>query len=852
MTPRHFVRRPRLVQLLDDLVEYPVTALVAPAGAGKTMLAADWIRHTGRRAAWLALDDADREARQLTMALAVSADQLVPGSAEAAMSVLRRPRDPAEAVHTLVEELEDLGTQPTVLVVDNVHLVDGDTVAAGCLATFVEHRPAWLDLVLLSRRRLALPVDRLRADGALADVTFDALRFSDAEAAAMLTGLCPDVASEELPDVTEWAGGWAAALQLAALAVRSQRASPVKESGEQSDAPAAGSGRLVDEYLWHEVLTAERPEMIHLLLSVSVVDRVNYPLAEMLTSRPDAGDLLAEAEGRGLFVTGLESGGWFEVHGLVRDMLRADLERRSPDRLRELHGLAARWFEAADDSLTAVDHWMAADRPREAVRLLAALAVDLLDSGREAAIRQTIGRLTPDLATAGPDELVDFAWCQLLVDRTSFVAASAAAESTAPSETGDGAARLMVLRATAALLSGDWRGCEELAREALSMMESPAWLDPIARYGWSLVAHGIALDERWLDGGEAVLAVANGVSNDAQRSIALEGTRALGLALAGHPLDAVRTAAAVRQVAEQGELSTLRVELDLAEALAMRELGDHDQARQLLECLSAHASYPLTFVQLVAQLELVELHLADGEVGLAETMFARATETSEREHSAGSAASSVARRGVLVGLARRDQDSAARWALRVDDPFWGALSGAQVLLAQHRLPEAAESVSEAVARCARHQVLRHLVLARALRDGERERAEKEVATAAEIAAEHGMVETVGSVGRDLLDLLELAAWRVPDGWMNRLRHVAVGGDLAVAAPGALVDELTARERDVLRLLPTRLTVREIADQLFVSHNTLKFHLRVIYQKLGVNSRAEAVATARRLGLLRTF
>ena len=69
-------------------------------------------------------------------------------------------------------------------------------------------------------------------------------------------------------------------------------------------------------------------------------------------------------------------------------------------------------------------------------------------------------------------------------------------------------------------------------------------------------------------------------------------------------------------------------------------------------------------------------------------------------------------------------------------------------------------------------------------------------------------------------------------------------------PAALVDDLTERERDVLRLLPSRLTLREIAGELYVSQNTLKFHLRVIYRKLGVNSRAEAVEAARALQLLR--
>jgi LuxR family maltose regulon positive regulatory protein len=111
-----------------------------------------------------------------------------------------------------------------------------------------------------------------------------------------------------------------------------------------------------------------------------------------------------------------------------------------------------------------------------------------------------------------------------------------------------------------------------------------------------------------------------------------------------------------------------------------------------------------------------------------------------------------------------------------------------------------------------------------------------------------MLQTVAAEGGAVIDLVELAAWRVPSAWMDRLRHVLVPGPARASGVG-LVEELTSRERDVMRLLPTRLTLREIASELFVSQNTLKFHLRVIYRKLAVNSRAEAVETARGRGLL---
>jgi LuxR family maltose regulon positive regulatory protein len=209
----------------------------------------------------------------------------------------------------------------------------------------------------------------------------------------------------------------------------------------------------------------------------------------------------------------------------------------------------------------------------------------------------------------------------------------------------------------------------------------------------------------------------------------------------------------------------------------------------------------------------------------------------------------LARVGVLLHLASDEIDAAEHWARRADDPFWGPWCLAKVHLAAGRSAEAVEVLARAEPRCARHHVVSELVLAQASAEDSREAAAKSVAVAVELAAEHGMLQTVAAEGSALLELVELTAWSVPDGWMDRLRRLLVPSWEAHDFQGGPVEELTDRERDVLRLLPSRLSLREIATELFVSQNTLKFHLRVIYRKLGVNSRGEAVDAARRMRLL---
>ncbi len=302
-------------------------------------------------------------------------------------------------------------------------------------------------------------------------------------------------------------------------------------------------------------------------------------------------------------------------------------------------------------------------------------------------------------------------------------------------------------------------------------------------------------------------------------------------------------------MAESAEMRTLRTELDIAEAIAARELGDRDGAEPALEQLAGRSAYPCTYVQVLAALELVEMRLGDGDVAAARSLFHHADELTRRDLDGPEGRGRLARTGVLVSLAEDDLAAAEHWSGQIDDAFWGPICEARFHLAAGRQPEADEAVRRAEPRCERHLVVRELMLARAVADVDHKAALKCVEAAVERAAEHGMLQTVATDGRAVLDLVELAAWRAPSAWMDRLRCALVP-DLtrATAVPG-LVEELTSRERDVMRLLPTRLTLREIASELFVSQNTLKFHLRVIYRKLGVNSRAEAVATARRLRLL---
>ena len=173
--------------------------------------------------------------------------------------MLQHPESVLAGIDNLLEDLDLLLTSSTVLVLDDVHLIDDDEAVNSSLAYFVQHVPPLLHVVLASRRVPRLPLDRLRARGCVGEVQFAQLRLSLAEAAEMLTRLAPAMSEEEVSTAAAHAEGWAAGVQWAALAARSARAL------DEPNPASAGTDLLIHDDVWHEVLAREDPDLVQVL-----------------------------------------------------------------------------------------------------------------------------------------------------------------------------------------------------------------------------------------------------------------------------------------------------------------------------------------------------------------------------------------------------------------------------------------------------------------------------------------------------------------------------------------------------------------------------------------------------------
>jgi LuxR family maltose regulon positive regulatory protein len=843
-----YLPRPRLLEALDRAVTTPVTLVVSPAGTGKSTLLAAWASAPAVPVAWFGVDTGDADPVHFWAGVIAALDTIVEGCGAGALAVLADTGCAEPALARLIDDLESTKAGPRVLVLDDVHLAD-DPVVRATLAELAQNLPAWLHLILASRHVPGIPLARMRVRGDITELRFDELSFSVDEARALLTLITPELSAPEAAACIERADGWVVSLLLE-LAGRNPRAPAIPP------ARASAGQDLVHDYVMNEVLAGEDGDVVRVLLDIAVVGRVGAGLAETLSGRRDAEAMLAQAEQRGLFVSRRRPDGWFELHPAVRAALLRQLSK-APPRLTLLHRRAARWFADAGAVAAAFAHHSEAGDSREALRLLAANQAGLCDAGDAAAVRRMVAEIPPDIATVDAAAMLHYAWCHVLVEPAVFVelvgwlTRRLDRGSLRPGER----SRIDLMESIVACMSGDWARSGQLARSALAQLGENPCRDAVRCFGWTMAARQAALSEEWDDNRGDIRRIDFSLSADPRRRLELEGIRMLGDALAGRPLEALRLAAGVRRAADIRHRANLVADVTIAEAIAQREVGERERAVDALGSLASAQAGSFSYSRLLALAELVDAAVDHGDLIGAEADLGRALALISVQDGPG-LRDRVARAATRLALAKGDVDGARRWAATTTDGFWRHVGSARVHLADGDRPAALEALQEARPRSARHDVVLALVRARATRCPEE--AASLVGGAIDAASANGMVQTVASEGDVVGRLIEAVAWRMPETWIERLRRATSAATAApvrpVGAPegaGPLRDAseaLTVRERDVLRFLPSRLTWREVAGELGVSVNTLQFHLKVIYRKLGVTSRADAASVARRLTL----
>ncbi|MFD9476075.1 LuxR C-terminal-related transcriptional regulator [Streptomyces nojiriensis] len=867
--PKLLVRRPELLVRLTAGAQGPLTLVNGPAGSGKTVLTAHWAAgaNAPRPPMWLTVEPDDAPGAFWAYVL----EALHRGGVALPAAVGRPTRAEGVTRSFLVRLADGLAAsaQPAVLVLDQFDTAQPPATTEG-LDFVLRHAAGGLRIVLTSRSDTLLPLHRYRAAGEITEIRHADLRFTDADAEALLGEHRLDISPAGIRLLMERTEGWAAGVRLCALAM--QRSADPEAFLRQF----AADRTTIADYLLTEVLDAQPPPTQDLLLRVCVTDRVHPDLADALTGRDDGARTLAGLARDNAFLEQIEASAWYRLHPLFAEVLRAHLRQRCPGLEPQLHGRAARWLARTGRLTEAVLQGAAAgDWQFAAAQLVDNLAIGRLLTGLEA---DQLGRAfagMPAGTTGVAPALVgaacrlaeqDLPGCEAGLRRADASLADASPADASPAESCGPAARFG--RAFLGVLAGrpgdDVTATERAAADADRLLRElpPHLLAERPELRALLLAHlgAVELGAGRLDRAESTLTAAVAACGPPGTESPLcgaLGSLALTELLRGRLRQAAEHARASLAVAERSALPPeRRAGTDhLVLAGVAVEQDDLPAARRHLDLATA-APGPRPDPATAARAAVIAARIAaaegDGDAALA---VLRAVHP---EGLPAWAADELAVAESGVHLARDDADAALRVLDAVEAPDGDrpehAVARARALLAAGRGACATGALADvpaddAVATPVRaHACLLHARIAAA--DGDSQEAHRRLGEALALArpeelrrmfAESGPWVR-GTLRRDPR-LARSHGWLTPRAPAPAARAPQGDGQPPVVEP------LSARETEVLRKAAELLSTEEIAAELYVSANTVKTHLKSIYRKLCVTRRSEAVHRAQDLGML---
>ncbi|MEU6312843.1 LuxR C-terminal-related transcriptional regulator [Streptomyces sp. NPDC047014] len=865
--PKLLVHRPELLERLTAGTRGPLTLVNGPAGAGKTVLTAQWAAGTRTPPVWLTVEPDDAPGAFWAYVL----EALHRGGVELPGTVGRPTRAEGVTRSFLVRLAEGLAAapRPAVLVLDQFDTARPPAAAEGItdgLDFVLRHSSGGLRIVLTSRTDSLLPLHRYRAAGEITEIRQADLRFTHGDAEALLAEHRLRISPDGVRLLMERTEGWAAGVRLCALAMQG---GPDPEGFLRQ---FAADRTVIADYLLREVLDAQPPPTRDLLLRVSVTDRVHPGLADALTGRDDAARTLAGLARDNAFLERVDASDWYRLHPLFAEVLRAHLRLRSPGLEPLLHGRAARWLARTGRLTEAVSQAAAAgDWPFAAQQLVDGLALGRLFTGLEA---EPLGRAFAALPAEPPGAAPALvaAACRIAArDLAGSEAALRHADACAPAAPTPAAAfGRAFLGVLAGRLSGDLAATERAAAEAGRLRgEVPPPLlaaHPELRALLSAALGAVRLGAGQLDAAEAALTAAVDACGEpgpepGTESALCDALGSLALAdllrdrlpeAAGRARDSL--AAAERYALPPGRRSPLAHLVLAAVAVERDELP---AARRALEqATEAAGPHPEGPALVHAAALAARIAAADGDAEAALTALRTACQDDPAAPVAryAWAAAEQALAASAAHLAHGDPAAALRAldGLPADRPRH-RLARARALLAADRPGPAARELAGLPGDDVLPAPVRaraRLLLARtAEADGDPAERNRLLAEALDLARPQQLRRMFAEQGpwvrRALREDPRAAARHA---WLEPARAPA----RAQPAPGAgdlVLEPLTARETEVLRGAARLLSTEEIAAELYVSANTVKTHLKSVYRKLAVTRRSDAVHRAQDLGLL---
>jgi LuxR family transcriptional regulator, maltose regulon positive regulatory protein len=621
------VSRTALVDRLLASQHVPVVSVVAPAGYGKTTLLAQWAGQRGHTA-WVSLDERDNDPEILLACVAAALDRV--GSVDPELLRTRwlgGASIAATAVTRLVGAMSAM-TEPVALVLDHVELVSNQD-CRDAVAELALHLPVGSQLAVATRSEPPLPMARLRVARDVVEVGVDDLAMDASEASVLLEAAGVRVGDNDHRQLIEQTEGWAVGLYLAALAIKA--GSPEATAGLRF----SGDDRLMADYLGSELLSRLSDDEVSFLTRTSVLERMSGPLCDATLGAEGSAKMLESFERSNLLLVALDRRAeWYRYHHLLRDLLGAELRRREPEMVPQLHLGAAAWYEANDLPELAIDHAREAGDTDRVARLVLDVIQPVWASGQvDTVLRWMEWFEQRNLIERHPAVAVHGALIFALLGRPAKAERwAAAAERASPTgRLSDGSTMESYLAYLRALLCRD--GVEEMRRDARTSWDG---LSPLSPYrATMLYTEGVSyLLEGDLDRADPILAhafdAATGVGATPLAAVVLAERCIVAVGRGDWPT-AVALADQALSIVQDGELDAYWTSA-LVYAWAARAAlhrGDAAAAREYViraARLRPLLTYALPVVSVQALLELARAYLALTDPGGARAVLRQARE----------------------------------------------------------------------------------------------------------------------------------------------------------------------------------------------------------------------------------
>jgi len=873
------ISRPHLEERLTHGLQRKLTLVSAPAGFGKTTLLCEWVAARDQPTAWLSLDETDKDPIRFWTYVAAALDSVYPGIGSIALAVDDRMLRLAGHEPLLVPLINRIAAESVsvVLVLDDYHLIRSSHIQDG-LTYLIQNQPPNLHLILATRADPPLPLARLRAQGQLHEIRQADLQFTPDETQNFFAGvLAEPLSPEHIALLTRRTEGWPVGIRLASISLS-------EETDPSSFVRAfTGTDRHIVEYLVQEVLSSQTESLQRFLLQTSILDQMSGPLCAAVTGQADSSTLLQQMEQANLFLVALDrERQWFRYHRLFADLLQSRLRRQHSQVVPLLHRRASDWFQLHGHPGFAITHALAAGDSERAADLVAAAAESVLMRSEAFSLLRWIDALPDHVVSARPLLCAYHAAAMLPTGQSHALVEQRLRQAEKPAGA-EPSSEAIALRGVLAGLSGDLETSIALSRRALELLPQD-----------SLYFRGISVDNLGVtyflqgDFQGAIRSLTEAVELAQSGGRALTGVGSLcrlaGLHMTtGHLREAAELYEQALELArdEDGRDYPIAGKALVGLGEILREWNDLDRATDVLKRGIELISLIGEVGAIVGHISLAFIEQSRNRPAQAREHMFEAQQIAERFDASELDDRMVAACAARLDLAQGDLESAMQWAKK-----WN------VIPREHLTKEGTPAVASGV--MADLQQLERTVLARLyLAEGDLQPALRLLRSAVINASQQGRgrrhiealllqaltLQTMGQPDDALESLVEALTLAQPEG------HVRVFADegaalrpllLGIIESGAAVDysstllavidretgsaspptraaslpePLTGRETEVLRWLATHLSSTEIADQLLVSPNTARFHIKNIYGKLGAHSRNEAMTRARELGLI---